>query len=50
MSVTWVGSFGRQNFDSPISEFKYLATRTIFKDPLLASMIIRLINGFPFVC
>ena len=41
---------GQLHIDSSISELRYLASRTIFSDSLLAKMITGLIKVLPFGC
>ena len=42
------GSIGQLHLDSSMSELKYFASRTIFKDSPFAKMITGLINVLPF--
>ena len=45
-----MGSIGKLQLDSPMSELRYLASRTIFGDSPLTRMITGLIKLFPFGC
>ena len=50
VKITCIGSMGQLDFDSSISELRYLASRTIFSDSPFARMITGLMNVLPFVC
>ena len=45
-----MGSKGQLHFDSSISELRYLASKTIFKDSPFARMITGLMKVLPFGC
>ena len=45
-----MGSIGQLQLDSSMSELRYLASRPIFSDSPLATMITELIKVFPFGC
>ena len=45
-----MGSIGQLHLDSSIRELRYLTSRTIFSDFLLARMITGLIKVLPFGC
>ena len=50
MRIIRIGSIGHLHLDSSISELRYLASRTIFKDSLFAKMITGFTNVLPFCC
>ena len=45
-----MGSIGQLHFESPISELRYLASKTIFSDSPFVRMITGLIKVLPFGC
>ena len=48
--ITSIGSMGQLQFDSSISELRYLASKTIFSDSPFARMITGLMMVLPFGC
>ena len=48
--ITWIGSIGKLNLDSSMSELRYLASKTTFNDAPLARIITGCVNVFPFGC
>ena len=50
VGITWNGSMGQLHLDSSIRKLRYLASRTIFSDSLLARMLTGLIKVLLFGC